>query len=216
MPDLVFRLALLALAWLAYFALHSLLASLPVKGWVARHRPGAMPAYRLGFNLVALVTLALPLSLLYGTPWPPLWRWQGATAWLADGLALAAVAGFAWSLRYYDGQEFLGLRQWRGQVRQAEDQERLCLSPLHRWVRHPWYALALVLLWTRPMDAGMLLTALLATLYFVAGSRLEERKLIARHGDIYRHYRACVPAFVPRPWRRLTPAQAESLLRQQG
>ncbi|QEL65200.1 hypothetical protein OTERR_17240 [Oryzomicrobium terrae] len=212
MPDLVFRLALLALAWLGYFALHSLLASLPIKHAVARRWPAAMPAYRLGFNLLAVLFLLAPLGLLYGSDWPSLWRWQGYAAWLANGLALAALAGFIWSLRYYDGEEFIGLRQWRGHVRQAEDQEHFQLSPLHRWVRHPWYALALVLIWTRPMDAGMLLTALLATLYFVVGSRLEERKLLIYHGDIYRRYRQRVPGLVPLPWKHLSRDEVAALL----
>ena len=37
----------LALAWLGYFGLHSLLASLKVKSIVSSRWPGLMPAYRL-------------------------------------------------------------------------------------------------------------------------------------------------------------------------
>ena len=72
------ELAGLALAWLAYALLHSILASFAVKDWVARRWPAAAPYYRLGFNIVAVVT-ALPLAwLLYAIPGEPLWRWSGA------------------------------------------------------------------------------------------------------------------------------------------
>ncbi len=168
-------------------------------------------AYRLLFNLLALLLLLPPLILIYLWQGPWLWQWSGPFAWLANGLALLAMAGFFWSLKYYDGAEFLGLRQWREQEKRVEDQEHLHISPLHRHVRHPWYALGLVLIWTRDMDAVLLISALLMTLYFVIGYRLEERKLVAYHGDRYRIYRQRVPGLIPLPWRYLTRKEAEQL-----
>ena len=111
----------------------------------------------------------------------------------------------------YDGSEFLGLRQLRGGLTAVEDQERFNLSPLHRYVRHPWYSLGLVLVWTRDMDPAFLTTAVMITLYFVLGSRLEERKLLVYHGELYRSYRRRVPSLVPLPWRYLTREQARTL-----
>jgi protein-S-isoprenylcysteine O-methyltransferase Ste14 len=134
-------------------------------------------------------------------------------AGLAYGLAGLAILGFAWSLRYYDGSEFLGLRQWRARQRSALDQERLHLSPLHRFVRHPWYTLGLVLVWTQNMDAARLTSAVVISAYFVLGSRLEERKLLLYHGPAYAAYRRRVPALLPRPWRSLSSAEARELTR---
>ncbi|HUW50699.1 MAG TPA: hypothetical protein VMV75_06760, partial [Sulfuricella sp.] len=180
------EMALLLGLWLAYFALHSLLASLAVKRRVARAFPGWMPLYRLSFNLLAALLLLPILWLMYSSPGPMLWRWQGMSAWLANGLALASLAGFWYSLKYYDTQEFLGFSQWRLQMRKAEDQERFRLSPFHRFVRHPWYFFGLVLIWTRDMNAAMLLSSAMITAYFIVGSRLEERKLLVYHGEVYR------------------------------
>jgi protein-S-isoprenylcysteine O-methyltransferase Ste14 len=205
-------LALLALAWLLYALLHSALASLAAKRFVAARRPALMPAYRLAFNAVAVLGL-LPVAWLYWRhPGPVLWQWSGWAAWVANGIALAAVLGVFASMRHYDGGEFLGLRQWRGRVRSVEDQEAFRLSPLHRHVRHPWYFLALVIVWTRDMHAATLVSALAITLYFVVGSRLEEHKLIAYHGERYRRYMRRVPGLLPLPWRRLSAAQARELL----
>jgi len=142
----------LAIAWLAYALLHSILASFAVKDWVARRWPSAVPYYRLAFNIIAAVT-ALPLAwLLYAIPGEPLWRWSGTWWWLGNGLALAAVAGFFVSTRAYDMGEFLGLRQIREHDHATADRERFTLSFFHRYVRHPWYFFGLVIVWTRDMN----------------------------------------------------------------
>lgn len=205
------RLGLIALAWLGYFVIHSVLASLAIKRWVSRRFPGWMPAYRLAFNALALVLLIPPLALTYADRGPWLWHWTGVGWWLTNGLAAAALLAILWSLRWYDGLEFLGLRQWRGRVRRPEDKERFQLSPLHRFVRHPWYSLGLVLIWTRDMDPAFLLTAILLSLYLAIGARFEERKLLVYHGEVYRRYRERVPSLIPSPWRYLTTEAAEEL-----
>ncbi len=205
---------ILSATWLAYFAVHSALASLTAKRWVAHRWPSAMAAYRLGFNAAALALLVPPLALLIAFRGEPLWEWTGLARWLTDGSASLAMVGFLWSLRYYDGAEFLGLRQWRGRVRSVEDQEVFHISPLHRVVRHPWYGLGLVLIWTRSMDEALLLSAILITAYFAFGSRLEERKLLTCHGEVYADYRRQVPGLIPRPWRFLSREKAAELSRR--
>lgn len=200
-------------AWLFYFLIHSLLASLRVKRLIAAHWPGVMPVYRLLFNLGALLLLAPPIYFTFQLKGPWLWRWSDTIGWFTDGLALISVALFYWTSRYYDSSEFIGLKQWRKRFVVVEDQERFHLSPLHRFVRHPWYLLALVFIWSRDMTPALLVTALLATLYFWLGSRLEEYKLIIYHGDVYCRYRERVPGLLPRPWRYLSREDAEELQR---
>lgn len=210
-PDWL-NMAVLALSWLGYFALHSALASLRAKSWVAVHYPERMPLYRLGFNMFAALALLPILWLMARHPGPSLWAWQGIGAWLANGLALAAVFGFMKSLDYYDTQEFLGLRQWKSRTRRVEDQEGFHLSPFHRYVRHPWYFFGLVLIWTRDMNAAMLLSGAMITVYFIIGSRLEEMKLVIYHGEVYRRYMERVPGLIPLPWKSLTAKEAAELV----
>ena len=206
-------MVLLALFWLGYFALHSVLASLRAKSWVALHYPERMPLYRLSFNIFAALMLLPILWLMARHPGPVLWAWQGLGAWLSNGLALAALFGFMKSLNYYDTQEFLGLRQWKSRTRRVEDQEGFHLSPFHRYVRHPWYFFGLVLIWTRDMNAAMLLSSAMMTVYFIIGSRLEEKKLVVYHGDVYRRYMERVPGLIPLPWKSLTAKEAAELVR---
>ncbi len=198
-------------AWLGYFVVHSLLASLSVKTWVADHWPQLMPWYRLFFNTMAVLLLIIPLYLTWAIGGETVFAWKGIWWWVGNGLAVAALAGFLYSLRHYDSSEFLGLRQLRDGEQRVEDQERFRVSPLHQHVRHPWYFLGLILIWTRDMTAAMLVSSVMMTLYFVVGSWLEERKLLAYYGKAYHEYRQRVPGLLPLPWRRLSREQAQKL-----
>jgi protein-S-isoprenylcysteine O-methyltransferase Ste14 len=205
------NLTWLALGWIAYAALHSLLAALAVKAWVTRSWPGFAPYYRLAFNTLAVVLL-LPLAwATYAIPGEWLWRWTGPAAWIANGLALAALAGFAFSSGTYDMGEFLGTRPWREKRADAVEHEGFRISPLHRFVRHPWYALGLVLIWTRDMNAPLLVSSGAITLYLIVGAWLEERKLEAHFAAAYRDYKKQVPGLVPLPWKILSAADASTL-----
>lgn len=204
------KLAAIALAWCAYFALHSLLAAASTKTWVNERWPRLMPGYRVAFNVFAVVALLPVLWLVYATAGDWLWRWTGALAWLANGLALAALLGFFVSTRFYDMVEFLGLNQLK--QHDDHDTQTFTLSVFHRFVRHPWYCFGLVLVWTRDMNAALLVSAAAITLYFVVGSRLEERKIIAHYGNRYRDYIARVPGLMPLPWKYLTAKEAEELI----
>lgn len=212
---MTYELILLGLLWLAYFALHSLFASLWLKSRVALRWPTLMPGYRLLFNFLAIALLLPPLGLMWWLGDEPLWGYEGIWNGLRFTLIGLAVIGFGWSMRYYDGSEFIGLRQLHQRLHEIEDQERLHISPLHRFVRHPWYSLGLVLVWSQEMDAARLLSSLMITAYLVIGSYLEERKLLVYHGARYQRYRERVPGLIPRPGRYLSREEAVKLLREE-
>jgi protein-S-isoprenylcysteine O-methyltransferase Ste14 len=208
-------LALLSLLWILYFALHSLFASLWLKSRIAARFGALMPSYRLIFNALATILLIPPVLLMLWLKSDPLWQFEGIWHWLRIVLLLLTLAGFVWSLRYYDSKEFLGLKQLRQGRREIEDQESLQISPLHRYVRHPWYSLGLILVWSQDMDAARLVSAILISAYLVVGSRFEEQKLMRYHGEKYRRYCERVPGLIPIPGRRLTQAEAEKLMLQE-
>jgi protein-S-isoprenylcysteine O-methyltransferase Ste14 len=111
-------------------------------------------------------------------------------------------------------QEFLGVRQLRRGTREINDLEHFHISTFHRFVRHPWYFLILVLLWTRDMSTNQLLIYALVTLYLFIGSRLEERKLIVYHGKVYEKYRKRVAGLIPLPWKILSKEEAIRLVEE--
>lgn len=212
MPDWLTPQLPLAAAWVGYAALHSLLAALRVKHGIQRRVPPAARYYRLGYNLLAIALLLPLLALARANPGPLLWHWQGAAQWLAWGLMLAALAGFVVSSRDYDMPAFLGLRQLRESM-PVVDEPPFRIGRLHRFVRHPWYAFGMILVWTQPMSAAWFVSSVFITLYLVIGSRLEEARLIASHGEPYCRYRQRVPAFLPLPGRSLDAAEAAAIER---
>ncbi len=210
------HLLLLAASWCLYGLIHSGLACPAAKFWFKTRFPHRFRAYRLLFNLVAGLLLVPPLWLLFSYPGAALWQWPQVAGWIADAAALAALAGFLWSMKIYDSGEFLGLRQLRQASSEPDRPAPLRLSRAHRLVRHPWYSFGLVILWTREMNAALLVTALILTLYIVVGSRREENDLIERYGEQYREYRRRVPAFIPTPWRYLSTREAQDILDMAG
>ena len=198
----------LIILWLLYFCIHSLLASLRFKQLILHHYPRIMPWYRLIFNLLSILLLVPPVVVMFMFPGDIVWQWSGNWRNLANVLALLAIAGFLWSLTIYDNAEFLGTRQLKESRVDITDNGSLKLSVLHRYVRHPWYTLALVLIWTRDMNTSFLISAILLSLYFIIGSRFEEGKLVAFYGDQYRLYRNHVAALIPLPWRVLSKEKA--------
>jgi protein-S-isoprenylcysteine O-methyltransferase Ste14 len=199
-------LAPLTLLWTGYFAIHSLMASLWMKHWVRSRSPKAERPYRLIYVVLSLALLIPPVWLMFNLAGEPLWQWQGPWSWAANLLAVAALLGFWHSTRVYDMRAFLGLKPV------ATGQTSLRLSPVHRFVRHPWYLYALIILWTRDMSTAHLVSAVCITLYFWIGARLEDRKLELEYGAPYRLYRTRVPGFIPRPWRYITACEARELV----
>jgi len=203
---------LLALMWALYLALHSLLASLRSKAFIAKHWPLWFSWHRLVFNVIAVVALLPPLWLLQQLRGPLLLQWSGTRAGMADAVAALSVVGMVWTARYYDMKAFIGLRRAPAANLARKADGLFALSPLHHLVRHPWYFLALLILWSRDMDAAHVVTALVANIYLVVGSRLEEAKLVHEFGAAYREYQHLVPGLIPRPWRMLRRADAQRLI----
>lgn len=184
---------LYALAWLSFGIGHSLLAG-------ARRNRGVLAVtgrfHRIAYNLIALVHLGVVLAfgrwLAAGSAGFALPAWL---LWMGDAMVVGGlVLGLA-ALRSYRGAPFVGLAQLRGE---SDDDEPLALGGLHRWMRHPLYSASFLILWGLARSPLGLATAIWASLYLVIGSRIEERRLIARYGEAYRTYRRTTPAFMPR------------------
>lgn len=191
-----------ALVWAGF---HSLLASDPAKDWVPRTLGRSTRRwYRLAFNLLAGISL-LPLLLLlavlpdvsvYTIPVP--WRWLSYAGQSLSFLALA------WTVLQTSPLHFVGLAQLL--AREPSDNEPLQFRGLYAHVRHPLYLLSMVLLWlTSEMTVNRITVNILASLYFILGSMLEERKLLQQYGEAYAHYQSNVPRLVPRLHRYRPP-----------
>jgi protein-S-isoprenylcysteine O-methyltransferase Ste14 len=178
-----FHLLILAASWLLFAISHSLLAGTTLSRLFGRYG-------RLVFNCLAVVIVLLPFAISAQLPAYLLWSEPDWLRWIRYGVSATVVLTFIHTLKFYSLPGFLGL--------QAETWA-LTFSPWHRWVRHPWYFLALILIWMHPMSETWLVTAFCITLYLVIGSRIEEKRILRYHPGSYAEYCRIVPGLIP--WR---------------
>lgn len=195
-----------ALAFTIWALLHSVTASRRFKA-VVRRWMGERPftgLYRLLYNLFSLITI-LPLFYVLWTAVPRTVIWDIPSPW-SYGLwviRLIALAGLLIAFLQTDVWDFVGLRQaarfWQGAEGDGPP-PKLVTGGMYTLVRHPLYFFSMLFLWASPaMLLPNFLFNLLASGYFWAGSRVEERRLAATFGETYENYRQRVPALFPWP-----------------
>lgn len=180
------------------FALpHSLMVRRPFR---QRLRSVMRTAYHDAFYAIVSGGLLLFMLVLWQTSEHHLMDLQGGPRWLLHTLALTVAVGFVWALRALGDLDFLGLAALRAHARGGTPPApRLVIRGPYRWVRHPLYALVLILTWTSPfLPADRLLFNLLCSAWIVAAARWEENDLLTTFGAPYRDYRRRVPMLLPR------------------
>ena len=173
----------LALAWIAFFCLHSLLADLSVKAFFYQLFPRLQKTYRLFYNAFATISLSLATFVHFQQVSQEIFT---ATVWLKIiAIALALTGGWVLRLAFknYDTQEFIGFRQ---QQEAKEVHNHLNIQGVNAQVRHPIYSGSLLIfvgVFTyQPTFANLLLLGIVLFYVFV-GIYLEERKLIKTFGQ---------------------------------
>ncbi len=192
----------------------AVLVNLTLLGLFAlQHSAMARPAFKRAWKHMVpepierstyVLASSLALLLLF-------WKWRpiGGVVWQVDGslaTLLTVVCASGWltvlaSTFLINHFDLFGLRQVWLHLRGTPYTPVVFRTPgPYRWVRHPLYVGWLLAFWATPnMTATHLVFALATTGYILAAIRLEERDLVAVHGETYRRYRESVPMLVPRP-----------------
>ncbi|MFO0837928.1 MAG: NnrU family protein [Phycisphaerae bacterium] len=195
----IWQSVLINAALLSVFVLqHTIMARPAFKRWWTRIVPRA--AERSTFVLLASASLGLVFW-----QWRPLpqtiWSVERPAAYLLDALALAGWAvmfASSFAISHFD---LFGLRQAWLRFRNTPYRAlNFRVTGLYRIVRHPLMLGLLIAFWSAPvMSLGRLCFALLCTGYILFGTWMEERDLIAEHGERYLQYRRRVRGLVPLP-----------------
>lgn len=200
--------------------LHSIAAREPFKGALARWTTPVFVEHfwRLIYCGLSYVALYYSIGALHwarhveNDAWLivyPGWLWQAITL-----LHLGSIAFLYVAFLQSDYLEFLGFKQaWRGisallgrPARQPKLElfgtNRLVVSGVYAWVRHPMMVGGLLFVLTSAPSLNNLIYAAMYTAYMVIGGYYEERRLIRIFGEEYVGYQARVGAFFPRAWHR--------------
>ncbi|MBN2472191.1 MAG: DUF1295 domain-containing protein [Anaerolineae bacterium] len=193
----MFWLPLLAI--LLYGILHSFLAASNAKGWV-REQIGARRYegfYRLFYNVISAILFVPVILAVVATPARIVWRVPMPWAAIMLGVQLVGLVALIAAVLQADPLRFAGLKQALAYLRGDPlplPPEPLQQNGFYGFVRHPLYLFSMLVLWPTPVMTDTFLAFTLgATAYFIAGSLLEERRLMAEFGSTYRHYRRQVP-----------------------
>jgi len=149
---------------------------------------------------VLAATLLLMLLLWQWRPIPQVvWDVQGVTA-----IVLTVTFWLGWVLLFtstflINHFELFGLQQVWGHYRGKQyGGAKFRMPALYKIVRHPLYLGFVIAFWSAPrMTMGHLLFSVACTGYILLGIFLEERDLVAEHGEAYQSYRERVPMLIP-------------------
>ena len=94
---------------------------------------------------------------------------------------------------------FLGINQIHKDVNHGliNNSGMIDKSGIMGMVRHPFYSGSFLLIWAGNLDTTRLIINIILSIYLVVGTILEEQKLIAEFGDVYRNYQKEVSMLFP-------------------
>jgi len=174
------------------FALfHSLAASQTCKAWFYAKGMQAHH-YRLLYTVVGLLTTGVWLYFIYTLADSPLYAIEGVMQYVLYTLQVLGLCIVLAAFRPIDSAVFLGLKK-------AEQQtDPFIIQGVFRYIRHPMYTGFMLFLLAKPEHSMVSLHfALAVSVYFIIGSKLEEKRMLAEHPD-YADYQQKVGAFIPK------------------
>ncbi|HLJ12680.1 MAG TPA: isoprenylcysteine carboxylmethyltransferase family protein [Planctomycetaceae bacterium] len=185
------------LVLLALFAVqHSVMARPAFKRWWTRFIP--QPVERSTYVLAT--SLALALLFWLWRPMPAVvWNTEGELRWVLWGLFWVGWLTVLASTFFVNHFDLFGLRQvYLHATGRPYMPIEFRTTGLYKRIRHPIMLGFIIGFWATPtMTAGHLMFAVVTTAYIFVGIQLEERDLVAFHGDEYRMYQRQVRMLIP-------------------
>lgn len=183
--------------------------------FVVQHTIMARPAFKRVWTRIVpkpieRSTFVLASSACLGLVF---WQWRPLpqVIWSVDGpigSVLAGVSLLGWAIVFIASftishVDLFGVRQaWLRFRERSYTPVGFRLAGLYRLVRHPLMVGFLIAFWSTPtMTLGHLFFSLLTTGYILFGTWVEERDLIAEHGERYLAYKRSVRGLIPIPRR---------------
>ncbi len=157
--------------------------------------------YRIGYNVLAIVTLIPVFAVIFLFPHPILWHINGDFTFVLFAVQGIGATGVIVALLQTDIWRFAGIRQV---LHYFENKplplvnESLRTDGLYQFVRHPLYLFSLLVIWPiNPMTDALFVFNVAATVYLLIGSLVEERRLRMIFGQQYEAYQKQVPWLIP-------------------
>lgn len=197
------QILIIILAFISYFALHSLLAGAWPKNTASRLLGERLVNgfYRVFYNFFAMLSLLPVVLLLMNTAVRQIYEVNGLLVLIFRIFQVMGIAGVGISLLYTDVLSFIGITQAVAYLAGRSEEVKSAILQVngpYRYVRHPLYLSSLLVIWFSPrMTDLQLLTNICITLYVIIGSKIEEVRMRKIFGQAYHDYQMKVPALLP-------------------
>lgn len=181
---------ILFLGWGVFYFLHSFLLLEKVKAKI-----GLKPrAYRLLYNLFSLMLIGAVLLVGAIIPSPLMFAPGPGTFYIGLMVSTVGIFVIKRAFRNYSTRVFLGIKQ-------ENPSDDLKTEGLQSKVRHPLYTGTIMIFLGyfvyNPMLSS-LITLFSLLIYLPIGIKMEEKKLVAKFGQLYLDYCNEVPALLPK------------------
>jgi len=186
---------ILALLWIVYCVLHSLLATETLKQRLQKTLKHNYKYYRLFYTVFAFLFLVALLYYQISLPAIALYSSKGIV--FATGIVLGffGLVLMLVCIKKY----FIGLSGLLSLVQENASQD-LIITGVHKYVRHPLYLGTFAFIWGLFLVLpywSLLIADTVITVYTLIGIKLEEDKLVSEFGESYKLYQKKVPMIIP-------------------
>ena len=186
---------ILAILWIIYCLLHSVLASITVKNKLKQILGTTYKHYRLFYTLFSFFFLVAVLyyqvtittTLLFSF-YPPVF---------ISGIIIGSAGLFLMMICIK--KYFMNLSGLKSLVNEGS-YSQLEIKGVHRYVRHPLYLGTFAFIWGLLLVfpyLSLLIANAIITMYTLVGIKLEEKKLVDEFGEQYSQYCKQVPKLLP-------------------
>jgi len=182
---------ILALAWIIFCILHSMLASVWFKHKAAKWMGKKFTYYRFFYSLFATAVFFAIVIYHFSIESKRIFN-PGLVLQITGGILI--IAGLVVMAFYIFNT---GLR-W---LVKHDKEQRLVQNGIHRFVRHPLYSGTFLLIWGLWLafpSMGLLIMNIVITIYTLVAIRFEEQKLVSEFGESYINYKRSTPMIIPR------------------
>lgn len=193
---MVWNHVLLAVFWMLYGILHSVLAAPAVKAWAKEKLGRNFRLYRIGYTLIAFLFFAF--IIFYEITMRTVALFISPRGLLGSGVVIASAGILLMVVcikKYF--VSLSGLLT----IFQENVSPVLMTGGVHRYIRHPLYLGTFLFIWGLFLILplwSVLISNTIITVYTLIGMRLEEEKLLTQFGSDYRRYQSTVPRLFPR------------------
>ena len=197
------KFLILIVLWTAFCVLHSLMITPVFIDFVKKNTGTSYRYYRLFYNIFSILFLVPVVIYSYSIMEKPFFTWHGYYLSIRYLMLLGGLWIFYAGSRHYNMRTFLGINQIHEGVNHGliNTSGKIEKGGIMGVVRHPFYSGSFLLIWAGNLDTTRLIINIILSLYLVVGTVLEEQKLLAEFGDVYRNYQKEVSMLFP--WKYL-------------